>query len=129
MSTPLERAAAGRDKTYDLYNEATDWDEAVHWSHYNGAFVAICFMLDRDLTPEQLLDEYESLVADDLAVLRANEEDEPCPACGAAAGEPCDPTALEDFCRTEGCDGDPNDGDSYDGYCPSCADKTYGSED
>ena len=56
-----------------------------------------------------------------------NEED--CPACGAKAGEPCDPTALEDFCRTEGCDGDPNDGDSYDGYCPSCADKTYGSED
>jgi hypothetical protein len=26
-----------------------------------------------------------------------DEDDEPCPACGAAAGEPCDPTALEDF--------------------------------
>lgn len=24
-------------------------------------------------------------------------DEEPCPACGAAAGEPCDPTALEDF--------------------------------
>lgn len=97
MSTPLERAAAGRDKAYDLYEEANDWDEAVHWSHYNGAFSAIWFMLDRGLTPEQLLEMYESLLTNDLAVLHPTEDDEPCPACGAAAGEPCDPTALEDF--------------------------------
>jgi hypothetical protein len=28
-----------------------------------------------------------------------------------------------DQCRTEGCPSDPNDGDSYDGCCGSCADR------
>jgi hypothetical protein len=31
-------------------------------------------------------------------------------------------------CRTEDCDGDADCGDSYDGYCPSCADERYESE-
>lgn len=28
----------------------------------------------------------------------------------------------EDKCRTEGCDGDPDDGEGEDGYCGNCAD-------
>lgn len=32
-------------------------------------------------------------------------------------------------CRTDGCDGNPDSGDAYDGYCPSCADQKFGDED
>lgn len=31
-------------------------------------------------------------------------------------------------CRTELCDGDPECGDSWDGYCPDCADRIYAAE-
>lgn len=32
-------------------------------------------------------------------------------------------------CRTEDCDGDPDDGDGFDGYCGNCADKNEGEDD
>jgi hypothetical protein len=31
-------------------------------------------------------------------------------------------------CRTDGCDGDPDCGDSYNGYCPACADRLYADD-
>lgn len=30
---------------------------------------------------------------------------------------------MEDQCRTEDCDGDPNDGEGWDGFCGNCADR------
>lgn len=30
---------------------------------------------------------------------------------------------LDWGCRTEGCGGDPDTGDGWDGYCPRCADR------
>lgn len=33
------------------------------------------------------------------------------------------------YCRTDDCNGDADTGDSYDGYCPSCADRFYGKEE
>ena len=42
-----------------------------------------------------------------------------------------EPTQWDDvltLCRSEGCDGDADCGDSYDGYCPSCADREYGDD-
>ncbi len=32
-----------------------------------------------------------------------------------------------DRCRTPGCDGDPNDGEGWDGFCGNCADRNYAS--
>ncbi|WNV90287.1 hypothetical protein [Umezawaea sp. Da 62-37] len=32
-------------------------------------------------------------------------------------------------CRTEDCDGDPDDGEGWDGYCGNCADRLDGGED
>lgn len=34
-----------------------------------------------------------------------------------------EPDEDEDRCRTEDCDGDPNDGEGFDGYCGNCADR------
>jgi hypothetical protein len=31
-------------------------------------------------------------------------------------------------CRTPGCDGDPDDGEGWDGYCGTCADRFYAAE-
>jgi hypothetical protein len=31
-------------------------------------------------------------------------------------------------CRTPGCDGDPDDGDGWDGFCGTCADRLYEAE-
>ena len=62
MATSLERAAAGRDKTYHLCRANDDFDGAVHWSHYNGAFTVL-FMLASGDTVEEILAQYE----DDLA--------------------------------------------------------------
>jgi len=67
MSTPLERAQAAREKTYDLYTDADDWDVATHWSHYNGAFSILVAMLERGLTIEEVLSMYEQ-VFDDFEV-------------------------------------------------------------
>ena len=32
---------------------------------------------------------------------------------------------MTDKCRTPKCDGDPNDGEGWDGFCGNCADRIY----
>lgn len=39
-----------------------------------------------------------------------------------------DAETEQDRCRTPGCDGDPNTGDSWDGYCGDCADRLAPAE-
>jgi hypothetical protein len=63
-STLLERVQDARLKAYDLYNQADDWDMATHWSHYNGAFSLLAAMLERGLTPEEVLSMYEQVFED-----------------------------------------------------------------
>jgi hypothetical protein len=43
-----------------------------------------------------------------------------------AVPEEHDEEEDDDACRTEECDGDPNDGEGYDGYCGNCADRQEG---
>lgn len=54
-----ERVTRGCAITYRLSREATDWDEATHWSHYNGAFTALLFCVQEGIpVPEALVDSY-----------------------------------------------------------------------
>lgn len=64
-STLLERAQDARLKAYDLYNKAyDDWDVAIHWSHYDGAFTLLMVMLERGLSAEEVLSMYEQVFED-----------------------------------------------------------------
>ncbi|XVV02785.1 hypothetical protein ACQPW3_36375 [Actinosynnema sp. CA-248983] len=40
-----------------------------------------------------------------------------------------DPDDEQERCRTEDCDGDPDDGAGWDGYCGGCVDQMGGGED
>jgi hypothetical protein len=51
-----------------------------------------------------------------------------CGACGETGED--DPDQIEDYiCRTEGCENSLSDGEGYDGYCGSCADRQFEEEE
>jgi hypothetical protein len=50
----------------------------------------------------------------------------PCSVCGVPVDERlfmCEECQEKYGCRTPGCDRDTSDGEGYDGYCGTCADK------
>jgi hypothetical protein len=85
----------------DIINrdDEAPWEFVSGITFVQGALTVLVDAIDADLTvPDALVQRWQNAAAEIIDMYpEDDEDDEPCPACGAAAGEPCDPTALEDF--------------------------------
>lgn len=63
--------------------------------------------------------EFDHGCPDDITTSKDGEADD----WGVEDVEETDEELSDPRCRTEGCDGDPDDGEGWDGYCGNCADK------